>query len=235
MGMATVPPQRRVDSHLVQPTPHRRAATAHRPGDRRPRYATTGSATGRILRAQVVSDNYQLREQPPTEPTRPPRWIPIPGTRQFREVQAATGVFRDDTRPTHLSPGEDVIRECGVLVDLDLDDVPPIPVRPALIPAAVSAHGRDVWIVDRELPVVIRLREQRVVGEYRLPGAILTEFAHRPRWVEADARDAGFSGGTGSSAAISTARQSASTSTWLPVLPQFRAHCCPGTAPTSRA
>lgn len=96
-------------------------------------------------------------------------------------------MFRDDTRPTHLSPGEDVIRECGVLVDLDLDDVPPIPVRPALIPAAVSAHGRDVWIVDRELPVVIRLREQRVVGEYRLPGAILTEFAHRPRWVEADA------------------------------------------------
>ncbi|QRE83560.1 hypothetical protein F1734_21690 [Rhodococcus ruber] len=150
-------------------------------------YATTGSATGRILRARVVSDSYQMFEQPPTEPKRHPRWIPIPGTRTFREVEAATGVFRDDTNPTAAeSPAEDAVRECGVLVDLDLDDVPPPPVRPTIVPAAVSAHDRDVWVVDRELPTVIRLREPSTVREYRFPGAILAGRAHRPRWVHAD-------------------------------------------------
>ncbi|MGW4577065.1 hypothetical protein ACWELP_00025 [Rhodococcus aetherivorans] len=135
----------------------------------------------------MVSDSYQLLEQPPTEPKRHPQWIPIPGTRKFREVEAAIGVFRDDTQPTTaMSPTEDPVRECGVLVDLDLDDVPPPPVRPTIVPAAVSAHGRDVWAVDRELPTVIRLREQSTVREYRFPGAIVTELAHRPRWAHAD-------------------------------------------------
>jgi len=151
-------------------------------------YATTGSVTGRILRARIVSDTYRLVEQSPTAPPRPARWGPIPGTRRFRDVAAATGVFRDDIRPpAHLAAGEDRTRECGVLVDLDLDDVPPPPVRPAVVPAAVSAHGPDVWIIDRELPVVLRLHEQQVVGQYRFPGAIFTEYAHRPRWVHADA------------------------------------------------
>ncbi|WAL49290.1 hypothetical protein [Rhodococcus pyridinivorans] len=150
-------------------------------------YATTGSVTGRILRARIVSDTYRLVDQSSTAPPRPPRWVPVPGTRRFRDVATATGFFRDDTRPlAHLSPGEDRIRECGVLVDLDLDDVPPPSIRPALVPAAVSAHGRDVWIIDRELPILIRLHEQQMADEYRFPGAILTQFAYRPRWVHAD-------------------------------------------------
>ena len=151
-------------------------------------YATTGSARGRILRARVVSDTYRLLEQPATGPKRHPRWMPVPGTRTLRDVDAATGVFRDDTRPAmHRAEGEDVIRECGVLVDLDLDDVPALPVRPNIVPAAVSAHGRDAWVVDRELPVVIRMSEDQRIVEYRLPGRVFASPAHRPRWLHADA------------------------------------------------
>ncbi|WP_245207829.1 hypothetical protein [Rhodococcus gordoniae] len=63
-------------------------------------YATTGSVTGRILRARIVSDTYRLAEQSSSEPARPPRWVPVPGTRRFQDLAAATGVFRDDTRPS---------------------------------------------------------------------------------------------------------------------------------------
>ena len=45
--------------------------------------ATTSSATGRILRARIVADTYQLDEPSLTEPACPAHWVPIPGTRRF--------------------------------------------------------------------------------------------------------------------------------------------------------
>lgn len=197
-------------------------------------YATTGSARGRVRRARVVADNYRLLEQPATGPRHHPRWIPVLGTRTLRDVDAATGVFRDDTRPAlHRAEGEDVVRECGVLVDLDLDDVPALPVRPNIVPAAVSAHGRDAWVVDRELPVVIRMSDKQRIVEYRLPGRIFAS----PRIVHAGSMrtlpDAGWSAGTGSSAVASTVPASGSTTDlWAGPLP-VTVFCSPGTGPVS--
>ncbi|RVW09619.1 hypothetical protein EGT67_09105 [Prescottella agglutinans] len=77
----------------------------------------------------------------------------------------------------------------GVLVDLDLGAVPNPPLRPALIPASVSAHGTDVWVLDRDLPVLVRLANATtnpVATEHALPAAILRPSAPRMRRVHAD-------------------------------------------------
>lgn len=76
-----------------------------------------------------------------------------------------------------------------MLVDLDLTEVPPPPLRPSMIPAAISAHESDLWIADRELPLVVHLDADRRVREYIVPGQIFdTPPADRTRsvWAHAD-------------------------------------------------
>lgn len=64
--------------------------------------------------------------------------------------------------------------QTGVLVDLDLDDAPPLPPWPSIVPGALAAHGEDVWVVDEQLPLLVRLRDERLVAEHPWPGGIVT-------------------------------------------------------------
>lgn len=147
-------------------------------------YATTGRIRGRITRLRVATES--LRRDP--DVTNAP-WKPVPGTRTYRDVTAALRPFADVTRQTRDGVLFEGVREVGVLVDLDLTDVPLPPLRSSLVPASVSAHGTELWVVDRELPLVVRLDSNRHVAEYVITGQILADPpANRTRsvWAHAD-------------------------------------------------
>ncbi|MGU3291043.1 hypothetical protein [Williamsia sp. M5A3_1d] len=76
-------------------------------------------------------------------------------------------LYRD---PAHSS--EEVDAPVGVLVEFDLGDVPPEQPRPLVIPCDVSAHGTVVWVLDRELPVAMRIDGDRIATEHLLPAPV---------------------------------------------------------------
>lgn len=145
-----------------------------------------GQVRGRVTRARVVSETFDL-----TDPDHPR----IPALQRLREVD--TGPRRFDhglvAPPDAPStgwfspvPGDPYVVETGVLVDLDLDDVPPLPLRPTIVPGALSVHARDVWVADTRLPCAIRLRDGGIV-RFAWPGRILSAEESRGRRVHADA------------------------------------------------
>ncbi|EID79743.1 MULTISPECIES: hypothetical protein [Rhodococcus] len=147
-------------------------------------YATTGRIRGRVTRVRVAADRYHRDPDTPHS-----KWKHVPGTHHYREVTTAPRFFANGIRPADPETPTAGIREVGVLVDLDLTDVPPRPLRPSVIPGAVSAHGTDLWVVDRELPLVVRLDSNRHVTEYTLPGQIFDNppaMRTRYLWAHAD-------------------------------------------------
>ncbi|MCP2175829.1 hypothetical protein LX13_001648 [Williamsia maris] len=60
----------------------------------------------------------------------------------------------------------------GVLVELDLDDVPPPTPRPDVVPGDVSCADDTVWAVDTQLPLVVRLDSSGTASQHLLPGAV---------------------------------------------------------------
>ena len=78
---------------------------------------------------------------------------------------------------------------------LDLDDVPPLPLRPALVPGALAVHEGDLWVADTRLPLVVRVRDRTELTRITWPGAIR---GHRPgRQLHADATGAWITGPDG--------------------------------------
>lgn len=132
-------------------------------------YAATGRIRGRVTHVRVVSDLY--RRDPEIAYS---TWKPVPGTRQYREVVTSPKVFASAIRTVGRKSAFEGAHEVGVLVDLDLVDVPPPLLRPSLIPATVSAHGSELWVADRELPLVVHLDPSRRVTEYTVPGQIFS-------------------------------------------------------------
>ncbi|WP_314674797.1 DUF6578 domain-containing protein [uncultured Rhodococcus sp.] len=126
-------------------------------------YDTPTNVRGRVTRVQLVTERYR----------RPPEnhgWHIVPGHRELRDVEVAPRFFNHDMF-MHDDLFE-VDREVGVVVDLDLDHVPPVPARPSIVPGDVSASGETLWVVDRELPVVVSIDSDRVAREHVLPGPI---------------------------------------------------------------
>ncbi len=132
-------------------------------------YDTEGRFRGRVTRVRMASERYERRGAG--------TWYSVPGHYRLREV---------DTAPRFFGLGEtehdggSADMETSVVVDLDLDDVPALPVRPALVPGDVSAAGGVVWVVDSTLPVVLRIDADDRATRVMLPGAIGT-----PRRVHA--------------------------------------------------
>lgn len=126
-------------------------------------YDTPSYVRGRVTRVQLVSERYR----------RPPEshgWNIVPGHRTLRDVEAPPRFFDND-----MFMRDDLFevdRAVGVVVDLDLDDVPPVPPRPTIVPGDVSASGEMLWVIDSQLPAVVSIDPNRVAHEYVLPGPI---------------------------------------------------------------
>lgn len=122
-----------------------------------------GHARGRVKNLQVVSmfwERVDTRE----------RWRPVVGRREYHSRTRSPRSFTDERRAT--DPPTVSRNEIGVLIDLDLDDVPELPLRRPLVADGVSSSGSDVWVLDRVLPQVIRFGESGTRRTYLLPAAV---------------------------------------------------------------
>jgi len=143
---------------------------------------------GRVTRVRVVSVT--------RDPAERHIWRPLPGGWQLRDAEIAPRWFDSSTAPPPDArgtgwyaavPADPWVPEIGALVDLDLDDVPPLPLRPALVPGAVAGHGADLWVADERLPLLVRLRGSELVDVHRWPGGILPADLDGGRVLHADA------------------------------------------------
>ncbi|MFW0873086.1 hypothetical protein [Rhodococcoides corynebacterioides] len=126
-------------------------------------YDTEGRFRGRVTRVRMASERYERRGAG--------GWYSVPGHYRLREVDTAPRFFGlGDTE----HDGDSADMETSVVVDLDLDDVPALPVRPELVPGDVSAAGGVAWVVDSALPVVLRIDADDRATRVMLPGAIGT-------------------------------------------------------------
>ncbi|NKT45584.1 hypothetical protein GS676_22395 [Rhodococcus hoagii] len=126
---------------------------------------------GRVRRVRVVG---QLFERTPTGIRR------VGGSERLTEVEATPHIFWSSPEPR---TDDDPYVPVGVLLDLDLDDVPATDSE--FVAGAVSVDGTDIWVMDRADPVLLHIdtgmTPPRIV-EYLLPLA-----AERPReiWTRA--------------------------------------------------
>ncbi|WP_200172947.1 DUF6578 domain-containing protein [Tomitella cavernea] len=128
---------------------------------------------GRVRRVRLVEQRFEHVE----------RGIrAVDGTERLTEVES--------TPRRHWSdPGiaEDGFRATGVLVDLDVHDVPAA--KPEFVAGAVSVDGPDVWVMDRSDPVLLHIDTRSTpprVVEYLLPLTIEPPVDQWTRRVHAD-------------------------------------------------
>lgn len=98
----------------------------------------------------------------------------VPGSVRFTDVAEAPFSARGSYSETDCSGAHLVQRE-GALVDLDLD-IPPANPRPRLVAGALAAHEKDLWVIDRELPLLAHVHDvagARKTTEHILPLSIV--------------------------------------------------------------
>ncbi|NMD54891.1 MULTISPECIES: hypothetical protein [Tsukamurella] len=120
---------------------------------------------GRILRVQIESVLMHLDEERG-------RYVAVPGTYRYRDVDECPQWFGGPSEATAEDGG--MRQEWAAIVDLDLADVPPATPRPRVCPDAVAVDGDRVWVIDRELPLVVEydLSGEDEPTEHLLPGAV---------------------------------------------------------------
>ncbi|GAB2645079.1 hypothetical protein ABI214_11580 [Prescottella soli] len=131
---------------------------------------------GRVRRVRLVS---QLLERSSTG-TRL-----VGGTERLTEVESTPHIFWSSQEPRSE---DDPYVLTGVLVDLDLDDVPATDSE--FVAGAVSISGSDVWVMDRSDPVLLHVDTAVTppsVVEYLLPLTVEPTHEHWTRTVHADA------------------------------------------------
>ncbi|MCR5978411.1 hypothetical protein GDN83_11855 [Gordonia jinghuaiqii] len=123
-----------------------------------------GWVRGRVTSVQVAT-MFWVRDDTPM------RWAPVPRRREYRTVEKSPRFFSDerafDGDPPALSRCE-----IGVLITLDLDDVPPLPLRPRLVAGDVAACGGRVWAIDSELPTAVRIDDDGSATTHLFPGPV---------------------------------------------------------------
>ncbi len=130
---------------------------------------------GRVRRLRVV-------EQPVERTDNSARTIE--DTERFIEVESTPKRFWSTLEPL---VDDESFCPTGVLVDLDLDDVPPLDSEFA--PGAMSADGADVWLMDRSNPILLHLDTRSTpprITEYLLPLTIEPPGNRWARDVHAD-------------------------------------------------
>lgn len=107
-----------------------------------------GRVRGRITRVRIISQLCQKVDDG--------SWESIADEpNRYRDVDRASQVHSD--APTLRGDGS-YYRDFAALIDLDIDDVPPLMLRPRVVPAIISAvDDHALWVADTELPLVTRL------------------------------------------------------------------------------
>jgi hypothetical protein len=123
-----------------------------------------GQVRGRVTRVQVQTIAYHCPDG---------TWRPLPGApRSYRDVTLAPRWFdRSSLRDLEQDRTALVWADSGVVIDLDLDDVPDRAPRPKIDPGDVTINEHGIWVVDNQLPVVALLSGDTAT-EYVFPGTV---------------------------------------------------------------
>lgn len=145
--------------HLHTPVTGQTSLTGYlTPDFARPVQGRPGVVTGRVRRLQLLEQHSEVTQN---------RHRFIPGTERLRDL----GTSPDRYWPRWFPVRRDgPFEERGILVDLDLDDIPEHP--PRFDACAVAVNGTDVWAMDRSAPVLMHLDTSHTpatVTEYVLP------------------------------------------------------------------
>lgn len=157
-------------------------------------YRNSEIARGRVLRVRRVTETSEHTGPGPQD------WRAVPSAARLVDIDPAeTSIhFDHGLQPGPLvhggparqlvPPPELWVYDTGLLVDLDLDDVPAPRLRPPIVAGGVGVHNEDVWITDTRLPLLVHVRGAAVVGETVWSGVILSpEEVAEGRTVSADA------------------------------------------------
>ncbi|AOW94043.1 hypothetical protein BFN03_18950 [Rhodococcus sp. WMMA185] len=113
---------------------------------------------GRVRRVRVVEQRIERTDNSVSA---------IEGTERFIEFESTPQRFWSTLEPLW---DDESFSPTGVLVDLDLDDVPALDSQ--FVPGALSAEGTDVWVMDRSNPTLLHLDSRSSpprITEYLLP------------------------------------------------------------------
>lgn len=122
-------------------------------------YATRGTVRGLVTGVQVVTERHRRNSDG--------LWLPTGGNRSVRDV-SRTDQFIGRERMAEVG-ADHLDMDSTAIVDLDLDNTPPMPPRPSMVPGSVSAAAGTTWVVDTELPLVVAISGGDTVVEYLLP------------------------------------------------------------------
>lgn len=125
---------------------------------------TEGRFRGRVTRVQMAAERYRRSGRH--------GWEHVPGFGQVRDVDSAPRFFGVDALLE--CTGDTTELEDSVRVELDLDDVPALPVRPSVVPGDVSTCRAAMWVVDASLPIILCLDADQKVRRYLLSGNVGT-------------------------------------------------------------
>lgn len=133
------------------------------------------TTTGRVRRLQLVEDRYEVTAAGRQR---------IPGSERVSDLDSESDHYWPNWR---TFPENDPFHPAGIIVVLDLDDVPDA--TAAFDAGAIAVSGTDVWVMDKSDPVLIHLDTADTpprVTEYLLPLTIDPPTARWSRRVHAD-------------------------------------------------
>lgn len=133
------------------------------------------TTTGRVRRLQLVEQRYESTARGQQ---------PVPGTERVSDLDRGQDHYWPNWR---IFPGTDTFHPTGIIVDLDLDDVPEA--STSFNAGAISVSGTDVWVMDKANPVLLHVDNASTpprVTEFLLPLAIEPPATMWTRRVHAD-------------------------------------------------
>lgn len=133
------------------------------------------TTTGRVRRLQLVEEQY---ENTPDGKRR------VPGTERVSDLGSSTA---SEMPRWTIIPTDDLFQPTGIVVDLDLDDVPDVP--RSFNAGAVSVNGAEVWVMDKSHPTLVHIDTRpspHRVTEYLLPLMVNAPTRMWSRRVHAD-------------------------------------------------
>jgi len=133
------------------------------------------TTTGRVRRLRLVEQTYENTASGQK---------PVPGTERVSDLDREHDHYWPNWR---IFPGTDTFHPIGILVDLDLDDVP----EPAssFNAGAIAVSGTDVWVMEKANPVLIHIDNAPApprVTEFLVPLTIEPPATMWTRRVHAD-------------------------------------------------